>query len=60
MRLAGGTYALAREVRFGLEDSGTSTGPITYTAEGPEPVVLDGVSSLGFHASDFGSAMVFH
>ena len=42
MRLGGGTYALASEVRFGPEDSGTAACPITYTAAGPEPVVLDG------------------
>lgn len=42
VRLGGGRYALAREVRFGPEDSGTAACPITYTAAGPEPVVLDG------------------
>lgn len=42
VRLLGGTYPLAREVRFGPEDSGTAACPITYTAAGPEPVVLDG------------------
>jgi len=42
VQLSGGTYALAREVRFGPEDSGTAACPVTYTAAGPEPVVLDG------------------
>ena len=42
VRLGGGTYALAREMRFGPEDSGTAACPITYMAAGPEPVVLDG------------------
>ena len=42
VRLAGGTYALAHEVRFGPEDSGTGDCPITYTAAGSEPVLLDG------------------
>ena len=42
VRLGGGTYPLAQEVRFGPEDSGTAACPITYTAAGPEPVVLDG------------------
>lgn len=42
VRLAGGTYALAREVQFGPEDSGTAACSITYTAAGPEPAVLDG------------------
>ena len=32
VRLQGGTYALAQEVRFGPEDSGTAACPITYTA----------------------------
>ncbi len=42
VRLRGGTYRLSGEVRFGPEDSGTATGPITYTAAGPEAVILDG------------------
>ena len=42
VRLAGGTYTLAREVRFGPEDSGTLTCPVTYTAARAEAVVLDG------------------
>jgi len=33
---------LAGEVRFGSEDSGTATCPITYTAAGTVPAVLDG------------------
>ena len=40
--LGGGTYTLASEVKFGPEDSGTADCPITYTAVGPDPVVLDG------------------
>lgn len=40
--LAGGTYTLARGVQFGPEDSGTAACPITYTAAGPESVILDG------------------
>lgn len=42
VRLAGGSYQLTSEVRFGPEDSGTAECPITYTATGPEAVVLDG------------------
>ena len=42
VRLQGGTYALSQEVQFGPEDSGTAACPITYTAAGTEPVVLDG------------------
>jgi hypothetical protein len=42
VRLQGGTYALAREVRFGPEDSGIVDCPITYTAAGAEPVVVGG------------------
>jgi hypothetical protein len=42
VRLGGGTYVLAQELRFAPEDSGTPACPITYTAAGPEPVVLDG------------------
>ena len=40
--LRGGTYAVASEVQFGPEDSGTDACPITYAATGPEPVILDG------------------
>lgn len=40
--LGGGTYTLSSEVKFGPEDSGTADCPITYTAVGPDPVVLDG------------------
>ncbi len=42
VRLQGGTYPLAREVRFGPEDSGTADCPITYTTAGSESAVLDG------------------
>ena len=42
VRLLGGTYSLAGEVRFGSEDSGTAACPITYTAAGTVPAVLDG------------------
>ncbi len=37
VRLQGGTYRLSGEVRFGPEDSGTATCPITYAAAGPQP-----------------------
>jgi hypothetical protein len=42
VRLQSGVYPITREVRFGPEDSGTADCPITYTAAGSEPTVLDG------------------
>jgi hypothetical protein len=42
VRLRGGTYWVTREVKFGPEDSGTASCPITYEAAGTEPVMLDG------------------
>jgi hypothetical protein len=42
VRLQGGTYPLSQEVWFGPVDSGTAACPITYTAAGSEPVLLDG------------------
>lgn len=42
VRLRGGVYALSQAVVFGPEDSGTATCPVTYVADGNEPVVLDG------------------
>ena len=42
VRLRGGTYPLAREVRFGPEDAGTAQFPITYLGVGPGAAVLDG------------------
>jgi hypothetical protein len=42
VRMAGGIYSIRSELRFGPEDSGTAACPITYTAAGPESVVLDG------------------
>lgn len=42
VRLQGGTYRLSGELRFGPEDSGTAACPITYTAAGPEAVMIDG------------------
>ena len=42
VRIRGGVYPIAREIRFGPEDSGTAECPITYLGVGPEPVVLDG------------------
>ena len=46
VRLAGGNYPLAREVRFGPEDSGTAAFPITYKTAGTVPAILDGGSRI--------------
>jgi hypothetical protein len=42
VKLTGGTYPISQPVQFGPEDSGTSACPITYTASGVDPVILDG------------------
>ena len=42
VRLRGGVYALTQAMVFGPEDSGSALCPVTYTANGNEPVVLDG------------------
>ncbi len=42
VRLQGGTYQLSQAISFGPGDSGTEDCPVTYTAAGLEPAVLEG------------------
>lgn len=50
-----GTYAIAAALNFGMQDSGTTSAPITYQAyPGETPVVSGGVAISGFAQSSPG------
>jgi hypothetical protein len=53
---AAGTYRIAEEVRFGVEDSGTTTAHITYQAAEGAEVIIDGGRPLAnvMHATSSG------